>query len=272
MALSTITNCATTAILKIYNSVTTVSTMIVKYLFDTTANSEYSTYSTLTLANTSGVVTDGSLQVLDSSGNYITNYINLTTATAPGITIMFKMKLTTVVNYPTAQYRYNIAMSKSESLEDGYWAVYLQSGTGNASPPNFCFIYMPSPVSGSGNNKVNPMVFLQIPSSVMSYDNAYHHYAITINPTDGTGNNFYLENFLDATKYTSTTGGNTVTNNYNNFLQMKRVGLFPASFSIVGQTVTVSNVPAICRITDFRIYSKVLSSLEITHCMNGLNI
>jgi hypothetical protein len=50
---------------------------------------------------------------------------------------MFKMKLTTVVNYPTAQYRSNIARSKSEYLEVGYWAVYLQCGTGNSLPPNF---------------------------------------------------------------------------------------------------------------------------------------
>lgn len=272
MSLSTITNCATASILQIYNSTGIVARMIVKYLFDTTANSVYSTYTTLTLANTTGVVTDGALQVLDSTNNYITNYINLTTATAPGITIMFKMKLTTVVSYPTAQYRYNIVRSKSETVEDGYWAAYLQSATSGTNPPNLGFIYMAIPVSGSGNNKVNPLTFIQIPYTSMAYDSTYHHYTITINPTDGTGNNLYQEIFKDATKITQATAGSTATNHYNNFLQMKRVGLFPSSFSLVGSTVTVSNVPAICRITDFRIYSKVLSGSEITNCMNGLNI
>jgi hypothetical protein len=90
--------------------------------------------------------------------------------------------------------------------------------------------------------------------------------------TNVTGNYFYLNMFLDSTNIASVTGGVPPLNNYSNLITMKRVGLFPALFNIVGETSTVYNVPAVCRIADFSIYSKVLSDTEITNCMNGLDI
>jgi hypothetical protein len=103
----------------------------------------------------------------------ILRIIFLTTATAPGITIMFNMKLTDVVNYPTNNYKYNIARSKSQSLEDGYWSIHLHSANGNTTPPNLKFVYTPTPASGTGNNKLIGWA-IGVPYRSMAYDDTYH--------------------------------------------------------------------------------------------------
>lgn len=249
-----------------------VASLIVKHLFNDIENStdSNSNYSTLDLANTNGFLTDGSTKTINSAGthinNYINNYINLSVGDAPGITIMFNMKLTTVLTYTSNLKKYIIVQSKSEAREDFYWFIALFNSTGNV--PALYLQYPYSAVSGIGNNKLANWA-MNIPSANMANDNLFHHYAFTIKPVDGTGNTMYFKVYKNGTLIASTTVGNTNANYYSNLLTMKRVEFFPASYNIVGSGNTWNLMPAHCRIADFRMYSKELTSSEINTCKNG---
>lgn len=265
--IATISSSITTQIIEIF---TGVSSLIVKHLFNDTSNSADSQYTTLTLANTNGFFTDGSTKTLNSTGttinNHISNYITFTPATAPGLTIMFRMKLTTIITYTSNFNKYVIVQSKSEVVEDYYWFIALFNSSGNI--PALWFQYPIAAISGAGNNKLTNFA-ISIPSANMANDNTYHHYAFTIKPVDVTGNTMYFKAYKNGTLISSSTVGNVNANYFSNLLNMKRVAFFPPSYQIVGSPSTWNLTPATCRIADFRMYSKELTSAEINTCKNG---
>lgn len=274
MVLSVITSIVSASFQLANELSTTIQTLIMKHLFTSTSNSTDSSYTTLNLANTNGFYTDGSVTSLNSTGtsigNYIVNYTTLPShpATTQGLTIMFKMKLTTSVTYSSNNSKYAILRTKAEALEDGFLAIHLANSTG-LTIPSLWLQYYPTCVSATGNNKLINY-YGTVASNNLAYDNTFHHYTFTIIPTDSTGNYVTIKSYKNGTLIaTQSNQGNTATNHFNNFLTMKRIEFFPPSFTIVGSPTIHSYSPATCRIADFRIYNKELNATEINTCKNG---
>lgn len=260
------------SISQLANAIATIPSLIVKHLFNDTSNSTDSSYTDLTLLNTNGFLTDGTVKTINSTGssigNYITNYINLTRASAPGVTIMFRMKLTTSVSYSTSNNRFTVFRSRAEAIEDGFFTLSLYNNSGTI--PNMIFEVWTSPVSGAGNNKLISRYGL-IGSANFSYDNTFHHFCFTITETNSTGNYFVMQPYRNGTAIGTpvANNGSTDADHFSRFLTMKRIEFFPPSFNITGSPTVITFPPATCRIADFRIYNRVLNTTEINTCRTG---
>lgn len=252
---------------------TGIPSLVVKHLFIDTENSTDSNFTNLDLVGTTGFNTDGLVNIIESSGtaldNYIINYTNLSRLT-PGVTIMFKMRLTPTNAYLTTNTRRCIVRTKAENIEDCMMTISLTNNNTNASvPPILILDIFPLALSGTGNNKLINRYGL-IPSANMAYDDMYHHYCFTITETNSSGNYFTISSYKNGTQIGTPVSNNGDTNadHYGKFLNMKRISLFPSQFTISGSS-TMTFPPAKCIISDFRIYQKILDITEINICKNG---
>jgi hypothetical protein len=249
------------------STITTISSNITNYIIQkvvVSMNAIFNFFSggvndlSYQLINTNGLITHGTTALNDTNS---TNK-NLDLSAASGITIMLRVKLTTVIDY-TAGVPHLIAVSHNNTWEDGTLRIMFRHATGGTYPPDIFFGVLPLSQTGTGNN-----LFITTLSYNMStaYNEIYYHCAMTIIPTNATGNYMTARYYRNGVYVNTLTWGNTSTNHWAKMANLRNIGLLPAARSFGTQ----SNLKATCNIKDFRVYDSALSDSQITAIYNEI--